>query len=381
MKRSRVPDLRVRDYMSREPVTIAPEETVAEALGRMRARDVHELPVLEDGHLVGLLTMWSLMRRRDVPPTTKVRTLMTNAPVVGTDDDLASVAEKLIETGFRALPVVEKKRLVGVVSRTDLARAIAGLEEFDAVSVGEVMTPNPIVVPQDETVAQAAKVIQSLGERSVPVVAADGRLVGVIGLKDMAHLFAESKSRAQTGDRAGEKERMRVLVKGIMKDAPITAPPGTTVRAAAELMLRHDVSSVIVPRDDRPVGILTKLDLVEGLARLKEREELLVQISGLEEQPDVYDDVYDRIRKGMRKVAQIVTPRTLAIHVQTYKAEGDRWKYSLRSRFATAHRMYYVNHYDWDLLAAVDGLMDQIERLVIKDKERRITEKRRHHLP
>ncbi len=367
--------------MSRDPITATPDETVGEVLGRMRTNDIHELPVLEDGHLAGIVTMWSLMRRKDVPPTMKVRTVMASAPAVGPDDDLPSLAEQLIATGYRALPVVEKKRLVGIVSRTDLMRAIGDFEEFEAIRVGDVMTPNPIVVPEDETVAQAAKVMLSLGERSVPVVDAEGRLVGVVGLKDMAELFAEPKTRARPGDRAGEKERIRVSVKSIMNDDPVTVSADTRVRAAAQTMLRRNVSSVIVPADGKPAGILTKLDLLESLAGLKEREELLVRISGLEEQPEVYEDLYDRIRKAMQKINHIVTPRTLTIHVQTYKAEGDRSKYSLRSRFATAHRVYHVNHFDWDLGAAVDGLMDQIERLVVKEKERRITEKKRHHLP
>lgn len=380
MKRSRVRDLRVTDYMSRDPVTATPDETVAEVLGRMRSFDIHELPVLEGGHIAGLITMWSLMRRKDLPPATKVRTVMTPAPAVRPDDDLPTVAETMISAGYRGLPVVEKKRLLGIISRTDLTRAVADLEEFDAVRVGDVMTPNPVVVSDSETVARAAKVIQSLGERSVPVVNADGRLVGVIGLKDMATLFAEPKTRAHRGDRAGEKERLQIEVKSIMNNEPVTATPDTSIRGAARGMLASNVSSVIIPKDGKPVGILTKLDLLESLAGLKEREELLVQVSGLEEQPEVYEGIYEQIRKAMRKISPIVTPRTLTIHVQTYKVEGDRWKYSLRSRFATTHKMYHVNHFDWDLPSAVDGLMEQMERLVIKEKERRITQKKRHHL-
>ncbi len=380
MKRSRVQDLRVGDYMTRDPVTATPDETLAEVLGRMRSHDIHELPVLEDRRLAGIVTMWSLMRRKDAPPGTKVRTVMSTAPALSPDDGLPAVSAKLISTGYRALPVVEDQRLRGILSRTDITRAIADLEEFEAMQVGEVMTPNPIAVGEDDTVAQATKVIQSLGERSVPVVDNDGRLVGVLGLKDLAGLFGETKTRAKSGVLAGEKERLRVPVKSVMNDAPVTAPAETSLRAAAQLMLRANVSSVIVPRDGRPAGILTKLDLLESVAAFEEREELLVQISGLEEQPEVYEALYDIIQRGMQKINQIVTPRTLTIHVQTYKAEGDRSKYSLRSRFATTHKMYYVNHHDWDLAAAVTGLIDQIEKLVVREKERRITEKKRHHL-
>jgi len=381
MKGSRVQDARVEDYMTRDPVTATPDETLGDVLSRMRSHDIHELPVLENRRLVGLVTMWSLMRRKDAPPGTKVRTVMSTSPAVAPEEDIPTVAAKLISTGYRAVPVLRDHRLQGILSRTDITRAIAESEEFDRVRVGEVMTPNPITVGESDTAAQATKVIQSLGERSVPVVDAKGRLVGVIGLKDLAELFGRSKRRPGSGERASEKGKLSVPVKSLMNEAPVTAPAEATVRAAAELMLRSNVSSVVVPDQGKPVGVLTKLDLLESVAAVREREEVLVQISGLEEQPEVYDSLYDVIQKGMRKIGAIVTPRTLTIHVQTYKAEGDRSKFSLRCRLATTHKMYYVNHHDWDLAVAAVGLMDQIEKLVIREKERRITQKKRHHLP
>src|SRR2546425_5561474 len=79
----------------------------------------------------------------------------------------------------------------------------------------------------------------------------------------------------------------------------------------------------------------------------------------------------------MRKISNVTTPRSLTVHVQAYKAEGDRAKYSLHARFQTAHTMYYLAHFDWDLNLAMAGLMDLLEKQVLKAKERRGTDRPR----
>src|SRR6266545_4399490 len=295
MRRSKLQDLRVRDVMSSDLITISVEETLGDALGKMKKHEVHELPVLRGKAIAGLVTMTGIMRRRTLPPETGVANLLQPAPEVAPDDDLPTVAERMLQGGFRALPVVERKRLVGIVSRTDLARAIAEGDEFKDIAVRTVMTPSPQAASQDDSIEQAVRTMQSLGERSLPVVDGNGRLVGIVGQRDIANFFARPKTRQQQGDVAGEKTRLDIPVKSVMRTPLVAVGPDASVQHAAELMLKHDISSVIVTEGEEPAGVVTKLDLVELVAGLKEREELLVQISGLDEQADVYESLYDVI--------------------------------------------------------------------------------------
>src|SRR5207302_9159141 len=112
MKRNKVQDLRVSDFMTTDLLTIGPDETIGDALGKMRARDVDELPVLERKKLVGVVTLGELMRRRNLPPNTKVSTVLQVPPELTPDTVLPEAAEKMISTGFRAIPVAKGKSLV-----------------------------------------------------------------------------------------------------------------------------------------------------------------------------------------------------------------------------------------------------------------------------
>jgi CBS domain-containing protein/ribosome-associated translation inhibitor RaiA len=366
--------------MTTDLVTVAPDDTIGDALGKMKAHDIHELPVLERKKLVGVVTLRELMRRKSLPPETKVSTVLQVTPEITADTPLPEAAEKMISTGFRAIPVAKGKALVGILSRSDLIRALVETRALEGVLARDFMSPNPIAVAEDDTVEHAIQVMRSLGERTVPVVDKHRHLRGVVGMKDIADLFARPKVREQYGDRAGREEKEKVVleVPSVMRYPPITVGPDADVQRAAELMAKNHISSVVVTEKDEPVGIITTQDLMQFLASLREREQLFVEISGLEDEPpEAFDEIYDIIQKEMRKIAEFVEPRTFAIHFQKYSPEGDRFKYSLRARFTTAHRVYHAHHFDWDLHSAVKGLLEILHKRVQKEKERRITERKR----
>jgi CBS domain-containing protein len=377
MKPERIRDVRVSDFMTKDVIWADPDEDIGQILGKMREADVHELPVGRKGKLLGLATMRELMRRKSLPPGSKVSSVLVKAPELGPDVKLPEAAEILISTGFRALPVAERKKVVGILSRTDIVRAQVETGALEGLAVKDFMTPNPQAVGEDETVDHAIKLMQALGERSIPVVDVRRHLKGVLGMKDVVQLFAKPKKREHVGELAGEEGKVEIEVKSVMHYPPVTIGVDGTLARAAELMVTSNVSSVIVTDKAEPVGIVTKLDLMHFLAGLRERQELFVEISGLEDEPtETYDLIYDTIQKEMRHIVQLVQPRTFSLHIQKYKPEGDRSKYSLRARFQTAHTLYYAHHYDWDLHLALKELLENLYKRILREKDRKVSERK-----
>ncbi len=377
MARRSVQDLRVSDFMTRDVVWASPDDQLGEILGRMKKHDVHEIPVGTRGKLDGVVTMRELMKRHALPPSTKVSTVVTEAPEVMPDTTLPEAAEMLITTGFRALPVVRKRKVVGILSRTDLVRALIETDVLSGLPLRDFMTPNPQGVAEKETVDRAVHVMQSLGERSIPVVDKNRRLRGAIGMKDVVELFAQPKFRKQFGDYAPRRNKVEIEVKSVMHTPAVTIGTESDLHRAAERMLAEDVSSVFVLDGEELAGIITKLDLMHLLAGLREREQLFVEISGLEDEPtETYDEIYATVQKEMRRIVQLVTPRTLSLHVQKYKPNGDRWKYSIRCRLQTTHQMYYASHFDWNLHLALKDLLETLYKRILKEKERKVTERK-----
>jgi CBS domain-containing protein len=116
--------MRVSERCHQVPIVTVPSESMLGAASRMRWYRVSALPVYHRHRLVGILT------ERDVvaaladgvdPASTRVADYMTDRPVtVRPDEDLEVAAGRMAALGVRHLPVVERGRLLGVLSMRDL---------------------------------------------------------------------------------------------------------------------------------------------------------------------------------------------------------------------------------------------------------------------
>ncbi len=114
------------DFMSREVLSVAPEDTIGEAAQLMADANVGSSVVLEHGRLIGILTERDLLRamaQRVHPSEARVREWMTAEPVAVSESTSADEAARLmVEHGFRHLPIVDGDRTLGVVSLRDVMR-------------------------------------------------------------------------------------------------------------------------------------------------------------------------------------------------------------------------------------------------------------------
>jgi len=112
--------------MSREVLSVAPEDTIGEAAQLMADANVGSSVVLEHGRLIGILTERDLLRamaQRVHPSEARVREWMTAEPMAVSESTTADEAARLmVENGFRHLPVVDGDRTLGVVSLRDVMR-------------------------------------------------------------------------------------------------------------------------------------------------------------------------------------------------------------------------------------------------------------------
>lgn len=117
----------VAEVMSRELVTIAPGTTVAEAATVMGGHGVGSALVMDGDDLVGIFTERDIVRALGADfdaPRHPVDGWMTRAPVTVAPTATVRLAlDRMLEGGFRHLPVLDGGRLVGVVSMRDLSRS------------------------------------------------------------------------------------------------------------------------------------------------------------------------------------------------------------------------------------------------------------------
>ena len=121
----------VKDHMTSNPVTLTPEMAIRQAAHVLIEKDISGAPVLDKhGRLVGVLTERDCMRvamQADYhgEPGGLVGEYMSKNPQwVGPEQSILTLADLFINGRFHRYPVVDNGRLVGVISRRDVMRAM-----------------------------------------------------------------------------------------------------------------------------------------------------------------------------------------------------------------------------------------------------------------
>src|ERR671932_2820173 len=115
----------IGDLMTRDVLTVAPEDTLGEAAAKMTERGVGAVVVSDFGRMIGILSERDIMRAvagRVHSSEARVREWMTPEPITATEEtSLEDAGRTMLEHGFRHLPVVDGDRPVGIVSIRDVA--------------------------------------------------------------------------------------------------------------------------------------------------------------------------------------------------------------------------------------------------------------------
>ena len=121
----------VKDHMVTQVVTLHPDMEILRATHVLIGSDISGAPVLDQhGRLVGMLTERDCLKvvlhaGYHGEPGGLVRDYMTREPVsVNPDDTILEMAERFIKESYRRYPVLDGGRLVGLISRRDVMRAM-----------------------------------------------------------------------------------------------------------------------------------------------------------------------------------------------------------------------------------------------------------------
>jgi len=243
--------MRISEWMTPAPVTVSPDTSIAGLPQLMSLRRLRHLPVVEDGHLVGIITDRDLRTVQPSPATVfaageisflldrlTVGEVMTRRVLtVEPEEPLAEAVRQMLEQKIGALPVVEHGRLVGIITEIDVLRAFAsvlGIPDAGGPRTTEAAGGAPmILVPLDGTSGSEA-VLPSVGE----LARAEGARVRLL-------CVAPPPAEVRTSDD-------RVIAYADQETARIEAETLAYLRHAGERL--HGVKVDVAVRFGEPAG-------------------------------------------------------------------------------------------------------------------------------
>lgn len=129
---SKYADFKVKDAMNRKLVYTSPNETVLNAVKEMLKYKVGSILVIDKGKLIGILTEKDIIAKIVAlnwnPEKMTVSKIMSKNVLSGTPDmELTAAARMMIDLKIRKLPVINKGKVVGMLTSTDILRIAPGL--------------------------------------------------------------------------------------------------------------------------------------------------------------------------------------------------------------------------------------------------------------
>ncbi len=372
MLRSQIDGIPVEKIMSTEFPTVTTDSTIANALSVMKETKYQDLPVLENGAYVGVVSYSSILRKKSVSLDAKVKNLIRSIQTASLDMQITKIAEMFISNNCRQIPIVNGKKIVGVVLRNRIIDIVNDIKALKEIKVWEIMT-NPVeAVKAHDLMDEALELMIREDIRTLPVIDDNDRVIGVVGMREIIDNNWK-KDNKTIGD-LEKSSRSQITVESIATTSAKTIEWDADVAEAVSIMVDNGFSTLPVIESSGLVGVITEYDVLELISACRERDMVFVQISGLEDDEKEYTDaIYADIENMIAKVSKIYKPDSLNIHVSRYNEVGGNPKYSITARLYVNGTSIMMKEVGYDLTKTMSDLMKKLEAAVVDMKESKVT--------
>ncbi len=223
----------------------------------------------------------------DQPDEDQLALLMREVPTVEADDDIVDAAATMVTEESRRLPVLDGDTLVGILTVTDVVRAIARGEIDGETQVGELAT-QAVNATHTETPLPVAE--REIGLANVPyavVLDDDAEIAGILTEVDILEVARVVEGEASTGDSIAEQDSewswegikatgARYLptrnvelpagaTRHFMTEDLVTVNATRTAKSVAQALISNDIEQVPLVNGTDLDGVVRDVDLLEGL--------------------------------------------------------------------------------------------------------------------
>jgi CBS domain-containing protein len=173
--------MEVRDYMTSDVVHVDIPGNRDDVLKILKRTGISGVPVLKNKKIVGIITRKDLLRK---PEETQLGLLMTAKPItIDSDADMREAARLLVVHKIRRLPVVEDGRLIGLLSVADIIHALAQMKIKKEIK--ENFMSQSFALWEETPLPVVGRVMEISGVDAIPILDAENRLVGIISERDL----------------------------------------------------------------------------------------------------------------------------------------------------------------------------------------------------
>jgi CBS domain-containing protein len=273
----------VKDVMVHDVAYVGIPGSRDDVLKTLQEWKVSGVPVVKKGEVVGMITRTDLLKNREEDQTAL---LMSRDPiVVSPESSVVDASKQLLKHGIRRLPVVDDKKLVGIITVADIVRVAEGLNIKE--SIEPYLEKETMVLWSEMPLPVAGAIMEYAFVEACPVIDTNLKLVGIISDRDLikASVIEDSVEKTDMSADAGEDAWMwdrvmqtinryytisRIQLRNIkVSEAmvpPITALKSNEVSECAAVLRKNRIDQLpVVSSSQKLIGLLKDRDIVTAL--------------------------------------------------------------------------------------------------------------------
>jgi CBS domain-containing protein len=257
-----------------------------EVLEILKNKHISGVPVVKNNGLVGIVTRTDLLKNTEEE---QLAILMTRDPItISPEQSMVEASRIILNTGVRRLPVVIDNTLVGIITLTDIIGAIANFNIMQPIQ--ELMNGKTIVIWDATPVSMVGMIMEMAEVKAAPVVNLAKEIQGVICDKDLINMSIIEDYTEHSDMSAGSDEdewtwesmrdtmslyysvsKIRLPDSPVseaikLKGNPVTIVPSTTVSDAARKMKRNNINQIsVLSANNKLKGMIYDFDLLKAL--------------------------------------------------------------------------------------------------------------------
>ncbi len=257
--------MKVKEIMTTKMITVDKDDSLKLVLDLMKKHDITKIPVTEEKKFFGLVTdnviayKLGSIRKRGITASRLHASSVTEKEVlmISPEEEVKNILNSVGEPGPTMLPVVEKEKLVGIITKANLLPLVTSKNQLHSIMQKKVLT-----VGLDERVIHARRIMITNNVARLPVLE-EKKLVGIISDIEIALAFASLKKSFSLGRQKHHLDEL--LVKDVMRSPVVWSNPSMSISDAAQLMLKQNVGALPLLENDKLVGMVTRTDLLKTI--------------------------------------------------------------------------------------------------------------------
>ena len=349
------------------PTIIEPSFSISKVIGMMSETDSYDVYCMKGGEVL-TTNAREMLDVRDIS-TLKASSLLHRIRSLSKNDTIEKAATAMSHYRMRSFPVVNNQ-IIGVVTAKSIVNLLAQ-QNLKWIRANSVLTPNPIVLSNRESLAKARKVMMTKRIDHIPILH-KGKVERVL---TSMHLLQALTPPQRIGSDQKGIDTLRRLESDIGNIGSTRVPQCNTndsISTVIDTMLKTDTTCCLLTLWDNLHGIITYKDIL-GLLLTKIPSEVPLYIVGMPEDMENAEIVKTKFQKIISKLIKVY-PEVEEARTSIKTIHGpisQRKHFEVSVKIFTPYKTHSYTELGWDLSQVFDALGRRIVRNLSQRSKKR----------